>query len=454
MNLTYNAAVLLLAVGLFLPTARAGDQRPIVAVFDIQTKFIKLPRAKREALTEVMAEELALGGVYQVMPPGDVKRILIEQSAESYKECFDDRCQIELGRQLPANKLPTTTIKKMAGKCRVTGSLYDLKRQTTDLVAKESTGCSEGGLVKAVESVAAKIRAWQSGSARSAAFVEEDLGEKPAGDWEVGAGNEVIVEFTSEPDGAVVLVDGNLVCQRTPCSKSVGPGAHMVSMQAPSYLKRQERLVVAKGTKFAWKLEPNFGCLTVRSEPAGHAVKINGRAAGTTPIERQEREPGVYKVLVTSACHYDAGKKVRVEKGQERKVEVALKDKQGAVKVKAEDGKGNDIVADVYVDGTKVGRTPGTYKVSVCAKVLEVKSEKHVPVKKELNVRERQVMPVEVVLKGGKAGEVKQPGTNLYWLRCPIGQRWTGSSCKGDARSMKWNRAMKACPNTQMGDGY
>ena len=41
---------------------------------------------------------------------------------------------------------------------------------------------------------------------------------------------------------------------------------------------------------------------------------------------------------------------------------------------------------------------------------------------------------------------VKQPGTNLYWLRCPIGQTWTGTSCKGSARGMSWHKAKKACP--------
>ncbi len=54
MNLSYNAAVLLLAVGLFLPTARAGEQRPIVAVFDIQTKRVKLTKSQRDILTAVM----------------------------------------------------------------------------------------------------------------------------------------------------------------------------------------------------------------------------------------------------------------------------------------------------------------------------------------------------------------------------------------------------------------
>jgi len=49
--------------------------------------------------------------------------------------------------------------------------------------------------------------------------------------------------------------------------------------------------------------------------------------------------------------------------------------------------------------------------------------------------------------KARRLWEVKQPGTNLYWLGCPIGQRWSGSSCEGDARRMSWHDAGNACPS-------
>ncbi len=48
--------------------------------------------------------------------------------------------------------------------------------------------------------------------------------------------------------------------------------------------------------------------------------------------------------------------------------------------------------------------------------------------------------------KHAKSKDVKQPGTKLYWLRCPLGQRWTGSSCTGKAKEIKWKKAMIACP--------
>ncbi len=61
--------------------------------------------------------------------------------------------------------------------------------------------------------------------------------------------------------------------------------------------------------------------------------------------------------------------------------------------------------------------------------------------KAEAEERERPAM-VEAESK-----DVKQPGTNLYWLRCPTGQRWTGSFCEGVEKWMNWQEANNACPS-------
>jgi iron(II)-dependent oxidoreductase len=376
----------------------AADSRPVVAVFDVQTKFIKLPKAKLDMLTDLLGQELGVGGVFQVMPPGDVKRALLEQSSASYKPCYDEKCQIALGRQLPANKLVTTTILKAAGQCRVAASLYDLRRQTTDVVARQTCACAEAGLVPAIEKVAGKLRDHQAGGARPP-FVEGPIGTQPADDWEPETGQEAIVRFDSVPPGAVVLMDGNLVCQQTPCSKSVKLGLRRVSMQAPRYLKKDSQLKIAEGTKVAWTLEPNFGWIGVDSSPAGLEVQVNGQAVGPTPIARLEREPGGYEVLVVGPCHYDTGRKIQIERGKGLKLSIGMQEKQGAIQVSAKDAKGNDLAAELFVDGKPVGKTPGTYKVSVCARELEVRHAKLGSETRTLQIRERKVQSIGVAFR-------------------------------------------------------
>ena len=41
-----------------------------------------------------------------------------------------------------------------------------------------------------------------------------------------------------------------------------------------------------------------------------------------------------------------------------------------------------------------------------------------------------------------KSGQWRDPATGLIWMRCSIGQSWTGSTCKGDPLEFKnWEDA-------------
>jgi uncharacterized protein (TIGR02145 family) len=493
-----SLVAVLLFFSLTAPTARADDKRQVVAVFKINVQRIDLTEDQIDMLTDLMSEELGLGGVFQVMPPGDIKQALLEQTKDSYKKCYDEKCQIEIGRQLSANKVLTTTVRRISSECRVTSSLYDLKQQATDIIVKEKVGCNESDLVKAVEKLAAKIRAFRAGDKALSDFDNKMLGEEVT-DWNLKGKNLTIARFESKPAGAAVLVDNKLVCRRTPCSKSVPVGTHRLSMQVEKYQERIDQVVISDGASFSWELTPNFGWLNVRSNPAALTVKLNGEPFGRTPVERKEISAGAFEVLVSSPCHYDAGERVVVGKNEEKSVQITLKEKQGAVDVKASDSQGNDVAAQVFVDGAQVGMTPGTFKVSICAKTVEIRHAEHGSATRKIYVKERAVETIAVTLTEKEVrtafekaesstgntnqmiaiwneflkkhsenekyapkareriasllsrleiekGEIRQEDTALYWLRCPVGMKWDGEKCAGEATWVKWKDAANICP--------
>lgn len=45
-----------------------------------------------------------------------------------------------------------------------------------------------------------------------------------------------------------------------------------------------------------------------------------------------------------------------------------------------------------------------------------------------------------------RLGEVRQSGTRLWWLRCPVEQKWKGGKCTGKARVIARLYALGACP--------
>ena len=132
------------------------------------------------------------------------------------------------------------------------------------------------------------------------------------------------VQFESNPAGAVVMTNGSVLCQATPCVGAVPVGRTAVLMQKPRYLPRETILDVVPGMPpVSWTLQPSFGWLTVTSNPPGVAVQLNGKEIGTTPLVARELDPGAYVVQVNDPRYYDRREKFVLVRGQ--KMMLALK---------------------------------------------------------------------------------------------------------------------------------
>lgn len=127
--------VLLLMVSLVsLMEAPAWARGPIVAVFDMEDKGSGLAPEVLGKLGDYLSVLLTQGG-YQVMARSEIRDRLKEQKKETYKSCYDQSCQIEMGRELAAEKTLATWVLKVGETCQVTATLYDLKKGTTELAA-------------------------------------------------------------------------------------------------------------------------------------------------------------------------------------------------------------------------------------------------------------------------------------------------------------------------------
>lgn len=56
------------------------------------------------------------------MPRTELKKRLVETRSDTYKECYDQACQIELGRELAAEVTLATQISKLGSKCVVSSA--------------------------------------------------------------------------------------------------------------------------------------------------------------------------------------------------------------------------------------------------------------------------------------------------------------------------------------------
>ena len=157
---------LVLGLGVILSSGglvRAGEPVPVVAVFSIEDRAGKLKRNTRAQLTEYLTTRMGEGDKFRVVPPSDLRARLAAQKKDSYKKCFDEKCQIELGRELAANMTLSARLLRLGGRCQLVLNLYDLKKAATAGSASVRTGCGERDLVDAIDTALVRLGALSPG---------------------------------------------------------------------------------------------------------------------------------------------------------------------------------------------------------------------------------------------------------------------------------------------------
>jgi hypothetical protein len=391
-----------LAVCLSVPlSALAGGRKPIVAVFEIQPRGLDLNRDLLRSLTEYLGTALSEGGSYRVVPLGDIRRALTSKARESYKKCYDKQCQIELGRELAANKTISSSILKIGKSCVVTCSVYDLKTQTAELSAKVEGRCGADALLASLREVARKVCAKKTGQGSEASKLNEILKrtktkvaerERAKEAWAliskvardeatpVGERAEAVraymqefgkknpryqeaaqllakipaaVRITSDPPGAVIAIDGSYK-GTTPLALTVGAGEHEVEASKDGCFSAKKSLSVEPGDETSLEIAfERAATVVASSKPAGARLRVDGEAAGRTPV-RLKLHAGEHR-LVVSLPGYEVEKRtVEVEPGAvaEQYIELQALPK-GELAVRTE-----PAGARVLVDGEEVGTAP------------------------------------------------------------------------------------------------
>ena len=108
-------------------------------------------------------------------------------------------------------------------------------------------------------------------------------------------------EFTSQPDGANVLVDNEIRGQTPLTLYNLGPGRHHVRFEKQNYESVDEFLSLKEGGMFQKNalMNPVKGLLLLTSEPAGCDISLDGLSLGKTPrLITSLDAKNVYRILL------------------------------------------------------------------------------------------------------------------------------------------------------------
>ena len=417
----------------------------------VEQYFKKIPRVYVEEgsdknIYKMVRSELEKKSKIEIVANNEERKALTELREKSYAGNYSDNMKCKVGEEISANSRLVISRQKRGKKETLLLELFSVEKSClTASGTATMRGNPEQEVAEAVSNLLkdllgdVKMPEKEKNRVRDGSFG----GLSPSDVWNPEYKEEVIVEFLSEPTGASVLVDGKMICQSTPCSRTLTAENHAIEMQKEKYIPKKEQHQISKGKSVKYKLDPDFALLSVTGKKNVDLL-LDGKSIGKIPIKEMEIKLGNHRIEQKDECFYPSGEIFTVKSGDKKTINLKLDDKESAVKIHVSNEKGDAMEADVYVDDKKVGRAPGTFKVPLCSKKLIVKNGdlKH---SEELSLKEKQVKTFQAKLRSDKpanrgyAGSGFVSSSNLQW------------STKSSSREMNWNDAKQYCANLNEG---
>lgn len=139
---------------------------------------------------------------------------------------------------------------------------------------------------------------------------------------------------------------------------------------------------------------PTTGALAMNSKPEGAEVKIDGRTAGRTPLEKSLKV-GTYKVRLERRGYRSRERDIRILPGETTELVFELERiPPGRLYVESEPSG-----AALLLDGTEKGRTPFEQKLEVGEYKLELKLDGYKTTEESVTVKSEETMRLSLTME-------------------------------------------------------
>lgn len=358
-------------------------------------------------LQALVLNELGRSAKVSIVASDSERERLRQARRNSLKAQYDEQAACELGKQLPPNALLDVSILGQSARQRLRLAVLSLTQGCliASAVVNWNPAQSELAVAEATTELLYKLRPSIQMPKGAAILTERAsfLGGRSTSSYPpspMGGGPPVEARFVSQPPGAVVLLDGSLLCQDTSkgCQRRVASGIHTVTMQKERYRPRSEQVVIREGTHLSWPLEPSFATLSVSSRPSNMELFVDGQMVGATPLTSLEVSPGSHVLSFDARCYNSQSQSIRVNEGEFRAVDFVIKPIIGVADITAFDLQNRPQSGTIFVDGKRIGSLPGVYKVPICSKNLEIKQNGRLVYRTRLTLSKGRLSHVRAVL--------------------------------------------------------
>ena len=179
------------------------------------------------------------------------------------------------------------------------------------------------------------------------------------------------LEITSVPGEAVVKINTQTK-GRTPVTlEQLVSGTYTIELSKDLYHDHVEKFVITDGSvnQRDIQLTPAFGKLSVKSEPIGADVFLDGQSKGTTPFELDKLPSGKYQMKVSYSLYETIEKEIVIEDGKTNLQNYTLGARSGTLSIK-----GKPKGASISVNDKIIGKIP-TVEYRLVEGMAEIKIE-------------------------------------------------------------------------------
>ena len=163
------------------------------------------------------------------------------------------------------------------------------------------------------------------------------------------------LSINSVPTGSVVMINGQ-VKGKTPYSiDRIKSDSYNITVSKDLYHTYEENFIIIDGSENPRdiSLTPAFGELTVKTNPTGAEVRIDGQSRGATPFELDELPSGNYHLTLTKDLFQTIDLDIVIEDGKNLELNLELEARSGILYIT---GKPNG--AEIQANEKKIGNLP------------------------------------------------------------------------------------------------
>ncbi|ACS33484.1 DUF2341 domain-containing protein [Thermococcus gammatolerans] len=129
---------------------------------------------------------------------------------------------------------------------------------------------------------------------------------------------EGLLNVKSDTPNADVYVNGSYIAT-TPLSLRLAPGKYLVEVSKEGYRNYSKVVVLGPNgvVNLSAILVPEFGYVTINSDPSGATVIIDGQNVGRTPLEKYRMPVGTHTIVLRMDGYQDKEYSVSIKGGEE-----------------------------------------------------------------------------------------------------------------------------------------